>query len=396
MTSAATGPRCCSCTPPGSTPTSGCRWSTRCDGRFHCYGFDQRAHGDSDAPADDDFGWDHLGADVLAAVAELGLDRPFAAGHSSGAAALFLAEEARARARSPRCGATSRSSCRVDDPLPATPTTRWSRAPGAGARCSRTASAAYDNYASKPPFSMLAPDALRAYVDYGFDDLDDGTRAAQVPRRRRGALLRDARPATPRTATSAPCVPGHAACGARTERRSRRSFVDALAARLPRRPHRGARRAPATSARCRTRRRSRASISAAFVAAVIPASIAVAAGAVAQAITGLGFALVCAPVPRRRPRPERGRAADDAAVGRAERRHAGRRAPPRSLVRRPLLLVPAAMATPVVGLARSIASTARRCRSPRVCSPSPAPACWRPACGCTGRAGGPARRWPAW
>jgi pimeloyl-ACP methyl ester carboxylesterase len=35
--------------------------------------------------------------------------------------------------------------------------------------------AAYENYASKPPFSVLAPEALRAYVDHGFEDLDDGT-----------------------------------------------------------------------------------------------------------------------------------------------------------------------------------------------------------------------------
>jgi pimeloyl-ACP methyl ester carboxylesterase len=34
---------------------------------------------------------------------------------------------------------------------------------------------AYANYASKPPFSTLDPDAVQAYVDYGFEDLHDGT-----------------------------------------------------------------------------------------------------------------------------------------------------------------------------------------------------------------------------
>ena len=34
---------------------------------------------------------------------------------------------------------------------------------------------AYDNYASKPPLSVLDPRALAAYVDFGFEDLPDGT-----------------------------------------------------------------------------------------------------------------------------------------------------------------------------------------------------------------------------
>ena len=35
--------------------------------------------------------------------------------------------------------------------------------------------AAYERYASRPPFSTAHPDALRAYVDHGFEDLPDGT-----------------------------------------------------------------------------------------------------------------------------------------------------------------------------------------------------------------------------
>ena len=34
---------------------------------------------------------------------------------------------------------------------------------------------AYANYAAKPPFAVLAPEALRAYVDHGFADEPDGT-----------------------------------------------------------------------------------------------------------------------------------------------------------------------------------------------------------------------------
>ncbi len=35
--------------------------------------------------------------------------------------------------------------------------------------------AAYENYSSKPPFSALDPDALRAYVDHGFVATPDGS-----------------------------------------------------------------------------------------------------------------------------------------------------------------------------------------------------------------------------
>jgi pimeloyl-ACP methyl ester carboxylesterase len=34
---------------------------------------------------------------------------------------------------------------------------------------------AYENYAGKPPLDVLAPDALRAYVDHGLADQPDGT-----------------------------------------------------------------------------------------------------------------------------------------------------------------------------------------------------------------------------
>ncbi len=141
--------------------------------RFCCYAFDQRAHGDSDPPDDDDFDWVHLGADTLQAIDDLGLERPLAAGHSSGAASLFLAEEARP-------GTFAAMWCYepivvpVNEPLP---TADNPLAEGARRRREVFPSRddAYDNYASKPPFSSLAPAALRAYVDHGFADLDDGT-----------------------------------------------------------------------------------------------------------------------------------------------------------------------------------------------------------------------------
>ena len=35
--------------------------------------------------------------------------------------------------------------------------------------------AVFERYASRPPFNAVDPAALRAYVDYGFEPLDDGT-----------------------------------------------------------------------------------------------------------------------------------------------------------------------------------------------------------------------------
>ncbi|HKA02686.1 MAG TPA: alpha/beta hydrolase, partial [Acidimicrobiales bacterium] len=35
--------------------------------------------------------------------------------------------------------------------------------------------AAYENFSSKPPLNVLAPEVLRLYVDYGFKNTPDGT-----------------------------------------------------------------------------------------------------------------------------------------------------------------------------------------------------------------------------
>ena len=142
--------------------------------RFHCYGVDQRAHGDSQAPDDDaGYEWFNLGTDVLTAIDLLGLARPFGVGHSSGAAALLLAEE-----RLPGTFAAIWGYEPIVVPTDV-PVQQNENPMAEGARRRRevfaTRDAAYENYASKPPFDRLAPDALRAYVEHGFQDLDDGT-----------------------------------------------------------------------------------------------------------------------------------------------------------------------------------------------------------------------------
>jgi len=142
--------------------------------RFHCLAPDLRGHGESGVPADLDFDWVGFGNDVLTAVEALGLEGPVGIGHSCGGAALLLAEEARP-------GTFSSLYCfepivfPSDDPP--SPDLAAPLAKRARQRREIFASReeAYANYASKPPLESFDPEALAAYVEFGFEDLPDGT-----------------------------------------------------------------------------------------------------------------------------------------------------------------------------------------------------------------------------
>ncbi len=141
--------------------------------RFSCLAPDLRGHGDSAPPAGLDFDWRGFGADVLAVVDGLALRCPVAAGHSSGATALLLAEQARP-------GTFAALYCFEPIVVPADPplgrdsgswlaqSTRRRRAVFA------SRAQALSRYAARPPLSDLHPSALRAYVEHGFADLPDG------------------------------------------------------------------------------------------------------------------------------------------------------------------------------------------------------------------------------
>ena len=133
---------------------------------------DVRGHGRSAIPVDG-MRWSGTAADVLATVDALGLDRPFGICHSMGGASLVLAEQARPGTFrglwifEPIIFPRALAEAGGDNPLVA------------GAKRRRadfdSAAAAYENFASKPPFSILDPQALAAYVEYGFDTLPDGS-----------------------------------------------------------------------------------------------------------------------------------------------------------------------------------------------------------------------------
>ena len=141
---------------------------------FHCLALDLRGHGESGVPANLDFDWVGFGTDVLTAIDELGLERPVGIGHSCGGAGLLLAEQARP-------GTFSGLYCfepvvrPPDDPPPAGISSLLIRTARQRREVFASRQQAYDNYASKLPLSVLDPEALAAYVDFGFEDLPDGS-----------------------------------------------------------------------------------------------------------------------------------------------------------------------------------------------------------------------------
>jgi pimeloyl-ACP methyl ester carboxylesterase len=200
--------------------------------RFHAFALDERGHGDSGLAPAMNFEWHGLARDVLATVDGLGATRPFGVGHSGGGAALLLAEQARP-------GTFAALYC--FEPIVFPPGT-LSGEPrdnplSQSARRRRevfdSRGEAFDNYASKPPFDRLAPPALRAYVDHGFADLEDGgvrlkCRGETEARVYEQSWTHDAYEHLPEVR-----CPVTVACGAMSDTFGS-SVVDALVQRLPR------------------------------------------------------------------------------------------------------------------------------------------------------------------
>lgn len=200
--------------------------------RFRCLAVDLRGHGGSPLPPRVALDWPGFARDVLAAVDGLGLDRPFGVGHSSGATSLLLAEEARsATFRRLYCFEP------VFVPRSGRDTDGRSRRLAAAARRRRDRFPSREDaraaYRSKPPFEAFAPEALVAYVEHGFDDLDDGTVGLRCRPETEAAVYETAADHDGLARLHAVSCPVAVACGSRTDVLTP-ELAAAVAARLPR------------------------------------------------------------------------------------------------------------------------------------------------------------------
>ena len=145
--------------------------------RFDVWAVDHRAHGASGKAPDGRYDdWSLFVDDLVAVVDTLGLSGCRAFGHSLGGAVLLLAE-----ARRP--GTFAGICCFEPVVVPAemlsgeAPSERPRLNEVARKRRASFASkrAAWENYSSKPPFSRFDPEALAAYVEFGFVKQAAGT-----------------------------------------------------------------------------------------------------------------------------------------------------------------------------------------------------------------------------
>jgi pimeloyl-ACP methyl ester carboxylesterase len=140
---------------------------------WHCWAPDLRGHGDSTVPASGSFSWYGFAEDIRAVVEALGIEGAPAVGHSKGGASLLLAESERPGTFS----ALWLFEPIVVPPMGSPPPDDNVLAAGAAKRRAVFDSyeAAIENYAAKPPLSVLRADALDAYVRHGFAEQPDGS-----------------------------------------------------------------------------------------------------------------------------------------------------------------------------------------------------------------------------
>jgi pimeloyl-ACP methyl ester carboxylesterase len=165
--------------------------------RFHTVAFDFRGHGETPLAPGWDVAWAGYGDDALAAaeaVADRSGDRPLVGfGHSMGGTGLLLA----ARRRPELFGRLVLFEPIVppieagDDPPDSHPVGELVAATRRRRTLFPSIDAALANYASKPPMSSFDPDALDAYVRYGFfPDVDGaGVRLKCEPELEAGTFL---------------------------------------------------------------------------------------------------------------------------------------------------------------------------------------------------------------
>jgi len=145
------------------------------------FALDARGHGESTPPADGDFDWggmaDDVGA-VAAALADVAPGPLHVVGHSMGGAAALLAEHRRpgtfasAYLYEPIVPPGPIPQGGLTNPLLANPMAEAARR---RREVFPSRAEAMWRYASRRPLAVLQAASLAAYVEHGFEDLDDGT-----------------------------------------------------------------------------------------------------------------------------------------------------------------------------------------------------------------------------
>jgi len=154
----------------------------RLAGRFRVIAVDQRGHGDSDKPSDG-YSFELFADDLQRLIEDLELDRPLAAGHSSGGTTIVVHA-----ARYPR---VIRRAVLIE---PILPRPEWFTAPPGGRTANSLADAArkrravwpstdklFRTYRSREAFQTWREDVLRLYVQEGTFQRDDGRVELKCP-----------------------------------------------------------------------------------------------------------------------------------------------------------------------------------------------------------------------
>ncbi len=148
---------------------------------FRPVAVDLRGHGGTDTPKTRaGFGFGEMAADVVAVLDHLGIDETVAVGESLGGGVAVLVDDLRP-------GSIRR--LLLCEPVAFSPDGRTLRPSGTGhgdggnymssiARKRRAVwpdrDTVYESYRTRPPFDAVAPEALAAYVRWGFVDRPDG------------------------------------------------------------------------------------------------------------------------------------------------------------------------------------------------------------------------------
>lgn len=141
------------------------------EGRYRCIGFDHRGHGDTDVDPAWETDWRRFGDDALAVAREVAPQGGLVGfGHSMGASSLLMAAHRapelfeRLVLFEPISHEGSRPTISAEElrglPIVVGALRRRREFP--------SFDAAYENFRSKPPMSLMTPAVLRNYVDHGF------------------------------------------------------------------------------------------------------------------------------------------------------------------------------------------------------------------------------------